>query len=674
MRRLTRPACHVALLSTTIISSAFAQEGTAKMDAVTVYATRSEQSTLDVPAIVSQIDTNAAGAALSGDVGDILEFTPAVEVANGPRRNGQTVTIRGFDSEAIITMIDGRRQNYESAHDGRFFLDTSLLKSVEVVKGASSSIYGGGALGGVVAFETKDAGDFLAPGQSFGATTSLGVRTANDEFSGIATGYGRAEGWDLLGSFAYRKSGDIETGAGTKLDTDDKVLSGLIKASVTLADFHTLKLQTQVLNNDGQEPNNGSGAISVSNPLVNKEVEDQQFSIRYAYDQPGDRWFNPSVHLYFNNTDVTEQDITGSNTGRVQIREIDTIGFNLDNQSRIATAGNIKHVLSYGFEIYQDEQTGSSTSTGPRAGVPNAEADTYGFYVQDEISFEGEAGRLLVIPAARYDHYESDDENGSSQDEGEISPKLSMSYLPYEGVMIFGSWAKAFRAPNLTEIYSSGQHFPGVPGFFPANFFIPNPDLKPETVTTIEIGAGFDQRGVFAKGDRFKVKGSWYTSDGEDFIDQTVNVFAGTTTNSNVPNADLTGWEIEGQYAVDLVTARVGVSTVTATNEDTGAYLGTSVPVTFVTDFNYRLEKSDGLVGWRGRFASDNDKVPSGETPTDGYMVHDLYYRWAPDSAGLDALTVDLGVENVFDKAYTKRFASLLEEGRSFTARVSYSW
>lgn len=87
---------------------------TTALDAVTVYATRSPQSTFDVPAIVSNVDPSAAGNTAAGDVGDLLEFTPGVEVDNGPRRNGQTISIRGFDDESIITLMDGRRQNFES--------------------------------------------------------------------------------------------------------------------------------------------------------------------------------------------------------------------------------------------------------------------------------------------------------------------------------------------------------------------------------------------------------------------------------------------------------------------------------------------------------------------------------------------------------------------------------
>jgi hemoglobin/transferrin/lactoferrin receptor protein len=692
MRKLLRLRCVSALVTTTLFSAAYAEEQilTTSLDSITVYATRSAQSTFDVPAIVSTIDPTKAGNATASDIGDLFEFTPGVEVDNGPRRNGQTISIRGFDDEAVITLIDGRRQNFESAHDGRFFVDPSLLKRVEIVKGASSAIYGGGAIGGVVAFETKDAADFLAPGETHGLYTSLGARSANDELSSVVTSFARVSNWDFLASVNYRDSGDIEQGNGDELDTEDELLSGLFKASYIFNDFHEIKLQAQLLNNDGQEPNNGAGGITSSNPLVDKEVKDNQYSIKYAYTDPDSAWISTKLHLYYNDSEVEERDIIGSsNAGRVQVRELETLGFTIDNQTKFQISEDQQHILSYGFEIYNDEQKGQNSFIGSRAGVPDAEATNYGFYLQDEIAVNTSVGDFLIIPAARFDQYKSDDISGNSQDENELSPKLSASFKPNQDVVLFGSWAQAFRAPNLTELYPSGQHFPGVsfcpapiPGcppvplvtVFPNNNFIANPDLKPETVTTIEFGAGLNFDQVLSKNDHLRIKGSVYESQGDDFINQGVNTAAGTTRNFNVSNAVLRGWELESQYALGKLNARIGMSYLKATNDDTGEYLSNNVPLTLVTDVNYKLDSIAGILGWRGRFSEKNDRVGDDDDVTGGYGVHDLYYRWAPTAPHLQDLTFDVGVENVFDKAYTKRFITLFEEGRSYVARVSYQW
>lgn len=677
MRHASCVALASALLTTTCLSPILAAEQdkeTKELEAVTVYATKSAQSTFDVPAMVNVIHTDAPGKALSSSTKDLLNHTPGVEVDNGPRRNGQTVSIRGFDAEAIITLKDGRRQNFESAHDGRFFIDPSLLKRVEVVKGASSSIYGGGAVGGVVAFETKDASDMLEPGEMAGASFSLGGRTGNEEVSSIVTGYGRTKNMDLIGSLALRSSGDINTPE-DELDTDDQVASALLKAAFTVGDWHTFKAEFQASNNDGQEPNNGSGAIGSSNPIVDKVVNDKQYSLKYAYENPGDQLLNTKLHLYFNDTDVEETDITGSNAGRVQSRAIETLGFTADNQSRFDLSDTHQHTLSYGFEIYQDDQVGkrSTSADGTRPGVPDANTLNYGAYLQDEIALETGIGRFLIIPGIRYDRYQSEDNVGNEQDESSFSPKLAVSYNPTDNFVIFGSVAQAFRAPNMTEVYAAGLHFPGG-GPIPDNNFIPNPDLEPEKVTTYELGAGVDFDKLFTGDDSLNVKGSAFLSHGKDFIAQEVNVFAGTTQFLNIDKAELYGFEISSTYGIGAFEANAGLSYVHAKDDDTGDYIDNNVPLTLTTDFNYTIADYSSVIGFQSRFAKGNDRVSDGNEGTGGYGVHDIYYRWAPTDGSFQNMTVDFGISNIFDQKYTKRYAVLVEEGRSFNLKATYKW
>src|SRR3546814_16511361 len=70
---------------------------------------------------------------------DILRFVPNVEFSGGPRRTGEVPSIRGFSGPDGIILFDGARQNYNSGHDGQFFLDPSVLKPVEVLRGPSRS-------------------------------------------------------------------------------------------------------------------------------------------------------------------------------------------------------------------------------------------------------------------------------------------------------------------------------------------------------------------------------------------------------------------------------------------------------------------------------------------------------------------------------------------------------
>lgn len=677
----------VVLLFAAASPFAAAEEARASLETVTVYATRTPQRTFDVPMMVSKID--AENNALAGDLGDLLEFTPGVEVGGGPRRSGQAARIRGFDEDQIITLIDGNRQNFEGFHDGRYFIDPNLLKSVEVVKGASSAIYGGGGIGGVVAFETKDAADLLRPGETSGALSSLGYRTADNQFSPAFSAFALSEGWDLLAAAAYRNSGSIEQGNGKKLRSDNEMRSAMFKAGRTFNNFHTFKLRARLLKDDAEEPNNPTTDIDpVDNLRVDKEITDGQFGLEYAFFDPANKLLDLKLHAYHNRAEVEETDLEDARKGRIQSRKVKTNGFTADNKTLITVSESQKHNLSYGFEIYKDEQTGSNSKSadGGRGGVPNAEATSYGFYLQDEIDINADFGRLLLAPAARFDDYKSEDKQGRSQNKNRLSPKFSLTYKPTNEVMVFGSWAQAFRAPKLTEVYASGQHFPAVVAnirgravtVLPQNNFIPNPNLKPERVTTLEFGAGVDFADALLKGDRLTLKGSYYAGEGRDFIAQEINIRAGETRFYNVPRAEIFGFELEGGYELNPINIKTGLSYTEGEDERTGEYLSNNVPLTLVLDISYRDEEINSVFGWRSRFARKRDKFSDAEAEEyaslGGYAVHDFYYRWDPEDGALSALTLDAGIENIFDKAYQRRFAALYGEGRSYVVRVSHQW
>ncbi|WP_417796218.1 TonB-dependent hemoglobin/transferrin/lactoferrin family receptor [Terasakiella pusilla] len=670
MQKKLQLAFGAALLSTTCLTNASAQEAqtlkvNSSLDEVTVYATRSEANVFDVPAMVSTVNTEAAGVATSGTISQVLDQVPGVTVVGGPRRAAQIVTIRGFDSDAILTMVDDRRQNFESGHDGRIFIDPALLKSVEVVKGGASAIYGGGAVGGVVAFKTKDAADLLEPGEKMGALTSLGYRSATGEFSATQAAYGRTENLDLLASLNYRKAGDVQMGAAVHsigsndLPARDRLKSGLVKAGLTFGDYHTVSANIHRLDQDSEEPSTNSGVTTSSNATVDKEIDDLQLGLKYAYDNPDNNWLKPSVHVYRNRSEVFETDLTGSRIGREKMRRMTTVGFTADNQSILSVSDAHSHTLSYGVEYYTDKQDGESNSTA-FGGVPNAEGQAYGVYLQDQIDVNTGAGELSIIPALRYDKYKSDDEDGNSLNEGAASPKLSLSYKPVEQLMLFGSWSKAFRAPNLTEVYADGQHWFG-------NNFQANPDLKPETVTTIEVGAGVDFKELLSSNDRLQVKGSMFRARGEDFIDQEIT--ATTTKYINIDKAELKGWELEAKYGFAPFTASAGLSYVRARNKVTDKYLEASEPLTLTTGLSYDVASIDSTFGWNAKFSDQNHETATASLRKDGYAVHDIYYRYQPTNN----LIVDLGIDNVFDEAY-KASTTLYEEGRSFVGKVTYKW
>ncbi len=97
-----------------------------------------------------------------------LKALPNVDVQGGARAIVQKPSIRGLSDNRIVQVIDGVRQNFDLAHRGSYFVPMSLIQEIEVIKGPSSSLWGSGALGGVVAMRTPNALDLLKNNDKFG--------------------------------------------------------------------------------------------------------------------------------------------------------------------------------------------------------------------------------------------------------------------------------------------------------------------------------------------------------------------------------------------------------------------------------------------------------------------------------------------------------------------------
>jgi len=660
---------------------------------ISVTATRNPIEAFEFPGMVTVIDREQIRARQPSTPDDILKWVPNVEFTGGPRRSGETPSIRGFSGPDVVVLIDDARQNFESGHDGRFFLDPSLLREAEVLRGSASSLYGSGGMGGVIAFRTVRAEDFLAADETVGVTVSGGYQSVNDERVGTVTAYGRpVRNLDLLASVTKRDSGSIELGDGSELDdTDDDIVAGLAKGGVTFADFHNIEASFQRFRNEAEEPNNAQG--DGSDGLVEKDIRADTIRLAYSYSNPGDNLLDLDAVVYhtaFRTDELRLDDLGAGPRGELLKRDVDTLGFRLDNRSRLSLSDDVGVTFTYGAETYRDEQDGAA-GAGEAGGVPDAETAFAGLFGQAEIRlakpFGVVPGDLLIIPGLRYDHYKSSSDIADDNKDEALSPRIGVSYLPTEWSLLFVNYAEAFRAPTVNELYPSGVHFrmPIGPGV--TNRFVANPDLDPQRTRTIEFGAGLDFADVAVAGDRFQIKASHFRTEGKDFIDLEVNQPSpfvdcnpfvpgdcdGTTRSVNVADAELWGNEVEASYESHRVRVGLGFSTLDGEDEETGEKLGVLTPPQLTVDAALKLPEFDSILGWRMIAADDFDKVNDPAEERDGYTVHDVYFAWAPSQGALEGLRVDLGIDNAFDKSYERVFTDAKEPGRNFKVLISYS-
>ncbi len=670
---------------------AFSEEEVIPLEEVSVYGARAS-SLFELPVMSSKIQLQAPGSTLAGDMAHLLEITPGVSILGSPRKSGQDISIRGFDSDSIVLLIDGRRQIFESEHDGVIFVDPSLLKSVEVVRGSISALYGSGGIGGVVAFKTKDAKDFLTDGKQQGGAFSLLYRHVNKAYAPALTFYGRhfygQHLLDIIGHVAHHSSGVIQQGDGNSLQSKDNGNSALLKASFLLYNLHLFEGQFQFYRNTAQEPNNGANTrLGTRNPIVNKQTNDTQWSMKYAFDDFANKVFKPKVHVYYKSTGVEETDTLaeGINAAtQVQLRHMKTYGFHMDNQARLKIQ-KLDYILTIGVDILKNSQLGSNSmeTDNSRGGVPNAEVVHKGFYFQKELKSATTAKRKFsLILGGRMDTYKSYNSSKSKEKKSQgFSPKISLTYWPSKIIMLFGSWSSAFRAPSLTETFASGVHFPEedegrvviVNGRVVFNHFLPNTDLASEKLTNFEVGAGLNLTHLLLPKDRLTIKGVWFKGKGSNLINQKITrsklPTQSTTQFINVSNATITGFELETHYQTQRFNLKVGASYVKVTDKKTGEFLSGNVPLTILIEGRYRLWDSM-MIGWRARKIADNDRVIKNLTPTDGYLVQDIYFRWTFQQE----VVAEFGIENLANVAYKKSSISFIEEGRSYSFRLRYTW
>ncbi|HCR85844.1 MAG TPA: hypothetical protein DIV86_04120 [Alphaproteobacteria bacterium] len=678
------------------------QENEISVSEVTVVATKTERRVQDVPQMVTVEDVTKAGVSNATSVSDALRNVTGLNFVGGPVRSGQTPNMRGWDSTSLLITLDGRRQQFESSHDGRFFIDPSLLKKVEVVRGPASAIHGSGGLGGVVAFETKDAKDFLENGKTEGAQVTVGAQTANEEGYGILTGYKVGENYDAVASILGRSSEDIELSNDNTQRSDDRITSGMAKIGYDINDYTNIKFALNSFINHAKENTNPQVTPPTQTTglnLVDKEIIQQEGSIKYRTN-PSDL-IDFKAHLYAVDTGVEERILEASSLNPVGDnldREMTTIGLNLDNTSKFNN-----HSLSYGLEFYTTDQEGKDNDSdanggvtgGQRSGVPNASQQVYGGFVQDEIIFDlAEQTQLYINPAIRYDVFETEADNSALKEskDSRFSPRIGSTLKFLENYNVFGSYSHGFRAPNLTEIYAQGNHFGAGFGYF--NQFQANPYLKPEVSKTLEVGTGFEFSDVLESSDELKFKFARYKTGAQDYIEQYItgpnygvppcnfpfvhpSCNGGITLFRNVNKARIWGYEITTGYENSFLTASLGASYVSAKDADTGTYLTTKQPLIVTSDIGYKFADEQFTIGHFGKYAADNKKalidVPSQiNYVRPGFATHGAYLRYEPKK--LENLTIDFAVDNIFNKQYREPFFELYAPETNFRLSATYKW
>jgi len=656
------------------------------LEDMVVSATRTERSRFTTPAAVSVLTGTDIAQIQPYGFQDVFESIPGVNVLGGPRRIAEEPSIRGFADEQVVIRLDGTRQNFNKAHGGRFLIDPDLLRSVEVLRGAGSAIYGSGALGGAFVLETVSGRDLTGGMDGIGLRQKVGWQSNGEEWSSFTTGYGSTGSIDVMASYVLRDVGeDLETGAGDPiLATRDEVGSGLLKLGWQADDHQRIELALDRFENTGRNPTNAN-ALATPTTIVDRDTDRRSSRFRYRLDDPDNRWFNLDAAIYRNEVETSEFRL---NDGRIDNTDFETRGLELTNSSRLGRIGGESVRLTYGIETYTDEQSGTRNGND-REQFPDAEIEYQAAFIQAELPL---GGGFSMIPGVRFDAFEYAAGAGfPARDEEEVTPRVALGWQPSDSLYLWGEYAQAFRAPSLTELFADGVHFvvPLAPGQVVVNEFVPTPELQSEQSEQFQLGARWRREDLFESDLTLELNVVAYRNDVDNFVDQFVQfisgppafdpfsgqlVFPGITTNRNI-DAEIEGAEFSARLAGTggyLETAWTTVDGEGAGGEDLASIQADRA----VLEGGIYLAGGEITLGARLVGSADRRDVPEGALATPGYGKTDIFAKYFPRSGALRGFEFRLAIDNLFDKDFRIHPNGIDEPGRSvrITVARAFEW
>ena len=697
-------------------------------ETLTVVGTRTERSFEEVAATVSVTTAEDMERRVVRNIADLVRFEPGVTVAGGGRFGLDGFSIRGIGGNRVLTLVDGVRVPDEFSFGPflsarRDFVDVDSLSRAEIARGPISALYGSDALGGVVAFTTKDPTDYVSDdrrrhlevkaGHSGADSSMVGAVTAaasNARLSGLLhyaerQGHERENGGDVGGTGPSRERPDPQS-----VDTGNLAA----KVTFTPGDAHRLTLGFDSYRKDTDTRILSDYGLSVFGTTVDRrdarDTRDRQrWSLAYRF--AGNSSFADTARIVaYAQRSETEQSTLEARSTRTHASQTRTRDSEYQQEIRGAylqfgkafDLGATGHYLTYGVDYYETENLSlRNGATFDATGAPVREFYPYptrdfppttvaqtGALLQDEISLFD--GRLLLSPGVRFDRFDADTSPdavyfggnpGSPPPEdysdSEVTAKVGAVWAAGRGVSLFARYSEGFRAPPYDDVNVGFTNFLG--GYKT----ISNPDLESERSQGIEAGL----RWLTAGG---QVRVSAFRNDYDDFIEsfavapafgrtRGVDPMDGLLTFQSInrarvriEGAELSAMADVARWASGLpdLTLRAALAWARGEDQDSGEPLNTIEPLTAVLGLGY--EAPNGRWGtellWTlvaGKDASDIDETMP-RMPTGGYGIVDLlgHLRFT------ERIRLHLGLFNLTDRTYL-RWADTAAIGSDAPARFT---
>jgi vitamin B12 transporter len=549
---------------------------------------------------------------------DLLRSQANINIKNsGGATQQSSISMRGTNSNHTLFLIDGVKVGSATTGLTAFQnIPVDQIERIEIVKGPRSSLYGSEAIGGVIQIFTRSGQE-----GAFNPTLAVGGGS-NDAYHTSVGVNGRVKRASYSANLSYKESDGHDAYKLFETDEDGfdelsySLSGGFDITSKTSLSFQYLRSEAETDYDDSfgfySKPYTET-LLQVISAGVESQLMDEwlsAFNIGKSWDKSDNFGSNTKLSTY-----ETERD-TASWLNHVDVYQ------------------NV--LLSLGIDYQKDEIKSTDNFLVSKR-------DNYGVFTQVQASVEAHD----IEASLRLD----DNEQFGKETTGAVAWGYSFA----NGTRLKASYGTAFVAPDFNRLYFPPLMFPGFPPCCGGN-----PDLKPETSKSFEVG-------IESSIDQFNWSLVWFHTEIEDLIISPPPTYSP----DNVDDAKIKG--IELAMNTRFMDWDMSAELALIDPEDRGDQFDGKDLINRPTQtLSFNMDRDFGRYSAGMTFIAENESYgDQANTETNklaGYGVLDLRAGYRVT----DAFQLQAKVENVFDKDYetNKNFA---QDDRSFYITLTYA-
>ncbi|WP_042428932.1 TonB-dependent receptor domain-containing protein [Comamonas granuli] len=494
---LTAAAWAVALLAAALGREAQAQpqQDTAALPEVTVSASGLQLGSSDMATPVSVLEGDELVRRRTGTLGETLDGEPGIHASHFGAGASRPV-IRGMDGPRVQVLSDGAEVQDAStvSPDHAVVSEPLLARQVEVLRGPSALIHGGGAIGGVVNVLDSKVPTAI-PQKGYEGSAELRLGSAAGEKTGAfqltggaghlavhveglardAGDYRVGSGWEggrkVPGSFNRTDAGSLglswvgDQGYLGVAYTRQTARYGLPGHNHSFEGCHTHGDHLHCGSHDGHDhgdEDHAHGADDV--PVV--QLASERWDVRGELRKPFAGF--AALRLRAGVTDYQHDEVEDGSVATTFRNKAHDLRVELQHEPLAGWRG------VFGVQATQRK----FSAEGEEAYVQPTETRRTGLFLLEEYQWQ----QWRFAAALRHERQTVDAlASGLSNSHNGASASLSAVWKFTPGYALSASWTQARRMPTAEELYAKGLHMAT------STYERGDPNLKPETAQSIDL-------------------------------------------------------------------------------------------------------------------------------------------------------------------------------------------